>query len=304
MSNLLLIDGLNTFRRAWHSQNGLVNSRGVGVGGLYGFAKILRAVVNDNPGYTPVIAWDGGHDRRTRIFPEYKAGRIEYKQEEAYAEEDEYVDRMRQLDLCRKLAKWLGLTVVRVAGTEADDIIAYCVRHKFKDSKAMIVSTDKDFYQLLIHPGTAVERGHLEPYPLDAEALVEEHDHTPLQYRLFHFICGDGTDEVTNVPGVGPETAWEVISYLREDQLRPLDLSYLVTRCYESSNWRARKLAKHWQIVLRNMHVLDLLDVAHPTCASTGPFSRSMWAPQERTMETYHQTGVKMRLARWYDGDW
>ena len=48
-----------------------------------------------------------------------------------------------------EIFKHLPVYQIYIADTEGDDIIGYISRYKFKDDTKIIVSNDKDFYQLL-----------------------------------------------------------------------------------------------------------------------------------------------------------
>ena len=74
--HVLLIDGLNTFIRAF-SVNPSLNEDGSHVGGLVGFLKSVRFAVNKFKPTRCSIVFDGkgGSKRRRKIYPEYKSNR-------------------------------------------------------------------------------------------------------------------------------------------------------------------------------------------------------------------------------------
>ena len=72
-SKILLIDGLNTFIRAF-SANPAVNDDGSHIGGLIGFLKSLRYSIAKIKPTRCIIVFDGknGSNKRRKIFSEYK----------------------------------------------------------------------------------------------------------------------------------------------------------------------------------------------------------------------------------------
>ena len=74
--HVLLIDGLNTFIRAF-SVNPSLNEDGSHVGGLVGFLKSVRFAVNKFKPTRCIIVFDGkgGSKPRQKIYSQYKAGR-------------------------------------------------------------------------------------------------------------------------------------------------------------------------------------------------------------------------------------
>ena len=54
-----------------------------------------------------------------------------------------------QLSRLLQYLEQLPLTLISIDGTEADDVIAYISKQLLVDSKIFIMSTDKDFLQLI-----------------------------------------------------------------------------------------------------------------------------------------------------------
>lgn len=90
------------------------------------------------------------------------------------------------------LINYFPYTVIRVHGTEADDSIATLA--KYINEQNMIVSSDKDFKQLLsLH--------NVQQYNPKTEVLMKL-DVTPEQYLIEHILMGDRSDGIPNVLSV------------------------------------------------------------------------------------------------------
>ena len=155
MSRLFLIDGYALIYRAFFAMlsRPLTTSRGENTSVAWGITNfLLRTADKHHPDY---IAWvnDAGSSFRKEALPEYKATR-EKLNAELQQDFDQSVARVGQLLTAFRVP------LVAVDGYEADDVIAtLAVRAAAQGIEAVIVSGDKDFYQLigphiaLLNPG-------------------------------------------------------------------------------------------------------------------------------------------------------
>jgi DNA polymerase-1 len=154
---LLLIDGSNLcFREFWSKKN--LSHKGKAVDILFGAFKSISSYHKEWPDHFRVIAWEGGYKRRLEeseeakekgIVPEsYKENRRKQRDEKSDAELEPLFEQMDQLrDEAFPLTSILQ---ARVKGYEADDVInTYAKWAEERGGEAIIVSSDKDFYQCL-----------------------------------------------------------------------------------------------------------------------------------------------------------
>ena len=88
---------------------------------------------------------------------------------------------------------------------EADDIISYVCRFsKYKDYQKVIVSSDKDFFQLLDE--TSVLHRPIQKVFLNRKSIIEEYGIHPNNFALARAIVGDKSDNLDGVPGIGLKT--------------------------------------------------------------------------------------------------
>ena len=153
--HILLIDGLNTFIRAF-SVNPSLNEDGSHVGGLVGFLKSVRFAVNKFKPTRCIIVFDGkgGSKPRQKIYSQYKAGRkvrsrLNRNVDWATNPQDEHESMKLQIGRLIEYLEHLPLTLLALDKLEADDIISYVTNVTLKESKTTIMSTDKDFLQLV-----------------------------------------------------------------------------------------------------------------------------------------------------------
>jgi len=209
---LYLVDGYALIYRAFFAMiaRPLTTRRGENTSAAWGITNFLiRLLDRRRPDY---FAWvhDVGESFRQQAYPAYKATR-EKLTAELQQEFDRSVERIEQI-----LAAF-RVPVVGVEGYEADDVIGtLAIQAASRGVQVVIVSGDKDFYQLigpriaLLNPG----RG--------GPAAVEEHwvDETNASERLgvpptrvtdYLALVGDTSDNVPGVKGVGEKTALELL---------------------------------------------------------------------------------------------
>src|SRR5881394_1927969 len=212
MPTLYLVDGYALIYRAFFAMiaRPLTTRRGENTSAAWGVTNfLLRLLERRRPDY---LAWvhDVGESFRHRTYPEYKATR-EKLGAELQQDFDRSVERIAQiLDAFR-------VSVVGVEGFEADDVIGtLATAASVRGLEVVIVSGDKDFYQL-IAPGIAL----LNP-GRGGPAAVEEHwvDQTNAGERLgvppervvdYLALVEDTSDNVPGVKGVGEKTALELL---------------------------------------------------------------------------------------------
>ena len=155
-SEVLLVDGLNTFFRSFMAVPSL-NDNGLHVGGIAGFLQSVGYATKLLNPTRIVVVFDGhgGSMKRRKIYPQYKDKRVtKLRYNRSYEEltNDAQEDKNIQVQLMRVVGylETLPITVMSVDHVEADDTIAYLAQDYFKDSnKVYIMSSDRDFLQIV-----------------------------------------------------------------------------------------------------------------------------------------------------------
>ncbi|MFN2572252.1 MAG: DNA polymerase I [Gemmatimonadales bacterium] len=209
---VFLVDGYALIYRAFFAMiaRPLTTKSGENTSAVWGITNfLLRLYENYHPEY---IGWvhDRGKSFRQEQYAEYKATR-EKLSEELQQDFDRSLERVCQI------LDAFHIPVIAINGYEADDVVATLAERVAHDGmQAVIVSGDKDFYQLigdgvaLLNPG----RG--------GQAAVEEQwvDHTNANERLgvppaqvvdFLALVGDTSDNIPGVKGIGDKTAVQLL---------------------------------------------------------------------------------------------
>ena len=210
---LFLIDGYALIYRAFFAMisRPLRTTRGENTSAAWGVVNfLLRLREKHRPEY---LAWvnDAGTSFREERYPEYKSTR-EKLDDELQADFD------RSLERITALLEAFAIPVLAVPGYEADDVIGtLATRAAAEGLQAVIVSGDKDFYQL-IGPGIALlNPGRGGPAAVD-ELWVDETNASerlgvpPSQVIDFLALVGDTSDNVPGVKGIGDKGAQKLLA--------------------------------------------------------------------------------------------
>lgn len=209
---LLIVDGHNLLFRACFGTPAQIWSRDRDdrrdITTQFMFFALLRKAVNDELGSWPeiLVVFDGeeGSAERREADPGYKANRP--GGDEALRPIRALGDVKAGLDAC-------CITWTEVPDAEADDVIATLAAAS-PGREVLIMSADQDYYQLLRDPApglgpvrvlnTARRPGSRLIGPADVAA---RYGVAPAQYADFRALCGDPSDNLPGVRGIGVKTA-------------------------------------------------------------------------------------------------
>jgi 5'-3' exonuclease len=145
-----------------------------------------------------LVAWDTLDEPtyRHRALEEYQSGR-EF--------DTELVDHLYVLP---EFVTACGFANAKVAGYEADDLLAAVVAKEERRGPVLVATGDRDAYQLasakttILQPIKAGEMARIGPAEVRERYGVE-----PAQVSDFIALRGDASDKIPGAKGVGPRTA-------------------------------------------------------------------------------------------------
>jgi len=147
-----------------------------------------------------VIFDASGASFRNRIYDAYKANRREMPD-----------DLRPQLEHVRQAATAFDICQIELQDFEADDLIATYARHAVEaGAKVTILSSDKDLMQLV--GDNVMMRDPMTDRPIGEAEVREKFGVGPDKVIEVQALCGDSTDNVPGVPGIGVKTAAELIN--------------------------------------------------------------------------------------------
>ncbi len=204
---LLLIDGNSlTYRAFFALPTDLATASGQVTNAVFGFTSMLINLMRDHGHRRMAVAFDRPEPTfRHERFEEYKANRSAAP------------DILRQqMGLVREVVETLGITVLDLAGYEADDIIAtLATQGRDAGLDVIVVTGDRDVYQLVEDPHVKVlynRRGVSDYVLYDEEGIEGRTGVPPRLYLQYAALRGDPSDNLPGVPGVGEKTAAKLIT--------------------------------------------------------------------------------------------
>ena len=204
---LYLLDTMALAYRAYYAfiSRPRINSRGVNTSAVYGFTTTVIKLIRDfGLEHAAVVLDASEHTFRRELYPLYKAHR------DAPPE-----DLLTNLPYIRQVAAALAIPVYEVHGVEADDVIGTLARQaESAGGRAVIVSPDKDFLQLL-SPGITLYRPSRRGEEFDTvtdAAFLEKFGMEPSRFIDILALMGDAADNVPGIKGIGEKTATNLIA--------------------------------------------------------------------------------------------
>ncbi len=204
---LFLIDGHALVFKMYYAFLGrpMVNSKGVDTSILFGFTKYLLELIDrERPTHIAVSFDPPGGTFRNELYPEYKANRGETPSLVVEA-----------LEPLTRIVEALDIPVLMLPGFEADDVIGSAARRfEAEGFEIYMVTPDKDYGQLVtprtwqLKPGKGGGENELLGV---AEVCGKWQIASPAQVIDILAICGDSSDNVPGVQGVGPVGAAKLL---------------------------------------------------------------------------------------------
>ena len=226
---LLILDGFAVIFRVYYSRQPMSTSTGITTTIVQGFLSILFKLINEvNPSHI-ILAMDSkGPTFRHEEYPEYKAGR-----------DPAPPDLTEQIPTLEKVINSFGIPIYSVEKYEADDLIGTISSSNLtKDFKKIIVSGDKDLFQL-IDENTSI--WYSSPNRFSSDRLVSSDTYqdekgfegiSPKNVPDLKGLAGDSSDNIKGIPGIGQKVAISLLNKYKDldtiyeniDQIPDLDI--------------------------------------------------------------------------------
>ena len=217
---LILLDGHSLAFRAYYAFNNprrepLVNSHGVPTSICFGFINSLLQVLEIESPQSMAIAFDLSEATfRHQADVNYKSDRVETPQ-----------DFFPDLQNLQKLLQGFNLPMITKVGYEADDILGtIATKASQAGYKVKIVTGDRDLFQMVdddkeisvlyLH-NQAFRKSASSYTEFDRAGVIEKMGVTPEQIVDYKALCGDKSDCIPGIAGIGPKTA---VKFLQEYQ--------------------------------------------------------------------------------------
>ena len=199
---VLCIDFNNVVFMSYYNKP-LINDKGMNVNAIQGFFYKLKSYLETfNPEYV-VLCNDISRNKtfRRKLYKPYKAQRKEA--------DDDIINQMKYVS---HLSSLLGIPMINNEEYEADDVLGMISRlvSSSTDMDTVIVSSDKDLYQLIDDRTYIMNPRNSEI--IDLYYLEDNYKMTPDQWIEMKMLQGDKGDNISGIPGIGEITAIRLIN--------------------------------------------------------------------------------------------
>jgi DNA polymerase-1 len=198
---VFLVDGHSYLYRAFHATPYMSNSKGVPTNTTYAFISMLKKLLNEEKPDTLIVVFDSkAPSFREEISRAYKAQRPPMPDNLSV-----------QIPYVKMVMEAMGIPVLEKEGFEADDIIG-TITEKFREENAQIyiVTGDKDMMQLI--SDRVFIRDTMKNLLIGEQGVMEKFGVKPSLMTDYLALCGDASDNIPGVPGIGEKTAKELIN--------------------------------------------------------------------------------------------
>jgi DNA polymerase-1 len=202
---LFILDAMALLFRSYHAfiRQPLRTQAGFPTSALYGSAMfILKLLEDEKPDYLLAATDTKQPTFRHELYAQYKAHRTEMPEELA-----------QQVPAFYEMLRHFQIPLLVQPGVEADDLIASVMRRYTHDQlHGYIVSGDKDFMQL-IQPHIFLytpKKGGINQV-IDRQGVFTKFGCFPEQVVDILALCGDTSDNVPGVHGIGEKGAAKLI---------------------------------------------------------------------------------------------
>ena len=203
---ILLVDGENILHQSFHKFEKLKSTDGKPSGAIFGFFRSLHGFLHRWDPDEVIITFDNGHSPyRDALLPDYKGHRKNISVD--------YESLQSQKRIIMGMLKLLRIKYVfdkhNSTKYEGDDFLSYLVLNKKPTEKVIIISSDKDFNQLI---GKDVKINNPRKDEMIHQGNCKElFGYSPEETVDYLSMVGDTSDDIKGIPGIGPVKARKIL---------------------------------------------------------------------------------------------
>lgn len=194
-----VVDGMGLVHAAYNAYSKL-SFQGTSTSIVFGVPQMLKSIIQRYKGERLIVCWDGVlHPKRMKLLPEYKQHRQKKRDP---VERARMEDQIKQL---RRLLYRMGICQAYDRTVEGDDMVYFVTKEMVKAYRVNIVTSDKDFIQLLNHDVQIYNPRTNSP--IAASGCPADFPCEIPQFVDYLCLVGDDSDDIPGYRGVGPATA-------------------------------------------------------------------------------------------------
>ena len=259
----VIVDGNNLLKMSLVDKT--MNSKGEEYGAVMSFIRMLGTILNKKDFNYCMVVWDGigSGVLRWQYYEDYKANRdknyslhdpnltdydrklLEFQRKcisHSRAMSDKETDDIifeREKSIIKAILEELCIRQYEFENTEGDDIIAFYTKNKKPNEKLVIVSADKDLTQL-ISDTVIIYNPRMKDF-VTKDNSVEKIGITHENVVLEKILCGDASDNIKGVKGIGETTLIKLFPQIKDTKT---DLNTIIERSKQLLEERAQNKKK------------------------------------------------------------
>lgn len=198
---VILVDGSYYLFRCFHGLPPLSNSQGLPTNAIRGVLNALNKLIKKYHPTHMAVAFDT------------KAPTFRHNLSEAYKAHRPPMDEALRIQIpyIHQMIEKLGITLIKIDGFEADDIIGTLAYQACQQGHRVIISTgDKDMAQL-VNDCVMLEDSFTGKLT-DNAGVIEKFGVTSEQIADYLTLMGDASDGISGIPKVGQKTAAKLLN--------------------------------------------------------------------------------------------
>lgn len=261
----LIIDGNSLLKTS--SVDKRLNDDGIEYGMVFQFLLQLKIQLQKKDYNFCYVMWDGENSGilRYHLYSDYKIDRgknydnskseydklinnfckkviqnSKYNNNKLESEEENFE---RQKNIIFKCLEELFIRQIMCEDVEGDDLIAYYVNHKKDNERIVIVTNDRDLTQL-ISDDVCVYITSLKKYVTNKNH-IELFGYTHENVLLKKIFCGDNSDSIKGIKGLGEKTFFELFPEAKNEKLSVDDI---INKAKQNIEERAKNKLKPLQV--------------------------------------------------------
>ena len=241
MTKTLLVDGNSLLQLGFH---GLKNfqDKDTNLGAVFYFLNTLKKLILEYNFNKVVVTWDGpkNYESRRKVYKNYKINRANKRLSDEQ-KESLYSQKVR----VKQYLEEIFMRQCEFSGHEADDCIAYyCINNN--NEEVTILSNDRDLTQLVSDSVNLKLLNSLGVVKKGDKIKFEKHIIPVENIKIIKIICGDSSDGISGVNGVGIKTVIDTVPEILE---KNITLEYFLHICRDKhlkgeSNFRVNNIVK------------------------------------------------------------
>ena len=205
MKKLLCIDGNSILNRQFYGIRFLSTKDGFPTNAIFGFVNVIMKQLDALEPDFAAVAFDlKAPTFRHNLYSEYKAGRKPSPD-----------DLVKQFPVAKEICRAMGISVLELAGYEADDILGTLAAMASKCDEevcAYILTGDRDSLQLISKNSKVLLATNSDTVTMDEQAFFDKYGVRADQYVDVKALMGDSSDNIPGVAGIGEKTAFKLIA--------------------------------------------------------------------------------------------